>query len=85
MIRRDLRLSWPPTPDSISSSIDSAVALHWGPHDQARMAELNRILAEGSRCNFCSRRLTDRALAIHPGVCRRKVCQRRARDRVLAR
>ncbi len=60
------------------SNLHAQTAARFADQDAARMRELEEIIRSGSHCRYCNRRLYDKSLGAHPGICGTPICRRRA-------
>lgn len=68
-----------------SGKIQQRIKEVYAEPDRARMAHLDRLIKEQSRCRYCNAKLSDAALDRHPGICSRPACLRQARKDALNR
>ncbi len=64
------------------SALHAQTAARYWDRDVARMQELNETIRTGSRCRYCNRRLSDKSLGAHPGICGTTICRRRAESMI---
>jgi hypothetical protein len=65
------------------ANLHAQTAARFAKEDAARMELLNTIIRRRSICCYCSRRLSDKSLDMHPGVCGSAECLRKARVAIL--
>ena len=65
-----------------TSALHAQTAARYADRDAARMRELDETIRTGSHCRYCNRRLSDKSLGAHPGICGTAICQRRAESMI---
>ncbi len=60
------------------SALHAQTAARYADRDAKRMAELNETIRTGSHCRYCHRKLSDKSLGEHPGICGTTACRSRA-------
>jgi hypothetical protein len=64
------------------SALHAQTAARYADRDAARMRELDRIIRTGAHCRYCGRKLSDKSLGAHPGICGTAICRRRAESMI---
>jgi hypothetical protein len=65
-----------------TSALHAQTAARYWDRDAARMQELNDIIRSGRYCRYCNRKLSDKSLGAHPGICGTSVCRKRAESAI---